>query len=225
MIDTIGPTPRSPAANMTLGFIPGSAAATRTLHLFQAGDASAGPNSRLHQGEAMFSFQRNRDLQEVREHLLRIVNQRATEFLPDDIEQRATSRSRHTIPVEVILWEEDAPVVTETITALTRNISDTGVGVIMHHPLRVEKIVLGFWISESFSEPSNDGTPLFFLADIVHHVPIGGPFWIIGTECCRTLRRSEYGELETLVPRLSELAPRQQEDPELLHTLRDGLSG
>jgi len=171
----------------------------------------------------MYSFERNRDLIEVRGQLARLINRQTIPVFPDELDDRVDSRCRHMIPVEIIMWENDAPFVSETMTALTCDISDTGIGIIMHHPLRVEQIVLGFWIDESSQGTSRSGRPLFLLADVVRNASIGGHFWQVGTRVTKVLRLSAHDELEQLAPRLAELAPKQQEDPELLHTIRERL--
>ena len=160
----------------------------------------------------MFSFVPSRQASELRIFLLRIAD-RSVSLFPADLEQRAATRSNCVVPAELIVWENDQPVLSETAPVLTWHISDVGLDVFLRQPLKCDQVVLGFWDCES-AALADRGEPVFILFDIARQRPFGGGFWLAGLRGVRKLRLSEHPELEAHGPELRRLVPAPQNERE-----------
>ena len=109
---------------------------------------------------------------------------------PDD--SRSDSRQNRTLAVLVTCWEQGRPVPSESITALTRDLSDHGVSLTLPAPIRFEEIVVGFWLPKVHGPE-----PWFFLGQVHQSTPIGGGFWTLGIEIKRLLSNAES---QSLIP-------------------------
>ena len=122
--------------------------------------------------------------------------------LPRQDEFRGLNRQNRTIPILLTPWEDGMPVVSDTATALTKDISDHGLCVTLSQPFRCEEAVVGFWLPQV-----QDYNPWFFLSLVRQHVSIGGGFWAMGLEAVELLTVSSGSELARLLPLVKQLLP------------------
>ncbi len=149
-------------------------------------------------------FTREKGKQYELQGYLRRICDLTSPNLPRMDEDRDHDRQNRTIPVLLTPWDQGMPVVGETTTALTRDISDSGLSLTMAQPCHVEEVVVGFWL------PDVQGyEPWFFQGCVRHNVAIGGWFWALGIEAKQLLAVSAIPELELLLPMVKRLLPSQ----------------
>lgn len=144
--------------------------------------------------------------EELRSLLHRITDLTNPNLPPLDGEFRTESRSNRSIPVLVVPWEDDRPLVDETTTALTKDFSDRGLALILHQPFHVEQVVVGFLLSRDSRELLG-GEPRFLLGDVVQNVALGGGYWQLCLELSEVLTTSDNKSLASLVPYTAQLVP------------------
>ena len=87
-------------------------------------------------------------------------------------------------------WENDKPVVKESIYALTRDIADHSSSLVLQCPFHAERVVCGFWLDH----------PNFVIGTGRQRAPFGGGFWHLGVELDELTSPSEVLEMEALAP-------------------------
>ena len=132
-------------------------------------------------------------------YLRRICDLTSPNF-PRQSEIRGGNRQNRTIPILLTPWEDGMPVVSETATALTKDVSDQGLCVTMSQPFRCEEAVVGFWLPHE-----QDYDPWFFLSLVRQNVSLGGGYWGLGLEAVELLRTGSGSELARLLPLITEL--------------------
>ena len=139
-------------------------------------------------------FHNQNDQVQLRATLRRICDLTSPN-LPRIDESRGEGRQNRCIPVLLTPWEDETPIVDETTTALTKDISDGGLSLTLPGPFRVQEIAIGFWV------PDDDyqSHAFFLLGHTRESVPIGGGFWGLGIETIRPLRNTEVEELLPMV--------------------------
>jgi hypothetical protein len=137
---------------------------------------------------------RQTDKKQLRATLRRICDLTSPN-LPRLDDCRGEGRQNRSIPVLVTPWQDGVPVVEETTTALTKDISDSGVSLTLPGPFRVHEIAIGFWVPDD-----NYNAHAWFLLGVTREsVPIGGGFWGLGVDTVRPLGLSEVEELVPMV--------------------------
>ena len=156
--------------------------------------------------KGFFLFSQRASEIDVAGRLARLVNLTTPNMLLHGEERRSDTRANRSLPVLLAPWENDEPVVEETTVAITKDLGGTGVSVLLRQPLRMDALVLGFWMPD---EPGNpvDGSPLFVRAHVVTNTPLGGGFWQCGLEVDEILLETDYPQLEKLAPRMQQMAP------------------
>lgn len=148
------------------------------------------------------------ELYQLRGYLRRICDVTSPN-LPRLDEGRGEDRVSRTVPVLLTTWENNRPVLRETTTALTRDISDRGLSVTLCQAFHAENVVVGFWIAGA-----RGCGPWFFLAAVRHNVAIGGGFWALGLEVLRRL--TSQSEIAGLMPLIREVLPPKTAQPALV---------
>ena len=136
------------------------------------------------------------------ESYLRRICDLTSPNLPRQDEFRGSDRQNRTIPVLVSPLENGVPVVEETTTALTKDVSNRGLSVTMPHPFRCDEAVVGFWLPRV-----QDHSPWFFRSIVRPNIPIGGSFWALGLEAVEVLTIEPQTEFGRLLPLIKELIP------------------
>ncbi len=89
---------------------------------------------------------------------------------------RAEQRFNRALPVLICPWVEEQPVTDQMTIAVTKDISDLGLGLIRESPLNVQEIVVAFWLD--YGDMSE---PWHFKATVNSNQQLGGGFWLVGT--------------------------------------------
>lgn len=147
-------------------------------------------------------FTREKGEQNQLQGYLRRILDLTSPNLPRQVEFRGHDRHNRSIPVVLTPWENGMPIVSETVTALSKDISDQGLSVIISQPFRCDEAVVGFWLPHV-----QDYDPWFFRGLVRPNVPIGGGFWALGLEATELLTVSYGSEVARLVPLVTKLLP------------------
>lgn len=125
--------------------------------------------------------------------------------IPTVDEGRSERRYNRSIPVLVCPWDGEELVVEKCVTAITKDMSDRGLSLILHHPLSGDQVIIGFWLPAADMEE-----PWFFRAGRRSACPLGGGFWQIGFELREYMNREWREKLEALQPAARQLVPSPQ---------------
>jgi hypothetical protein len=145
----------------------------------------------------MFSFQTGKKLNEIRGFIRQLVDLTSPNLPPLGGDSRAESRSNRALPALLVPWENRRPVVDESTYALTRNLSDHGLALVLQQPFRSDQVVVGLWLQR----------PRFALGGVRQNAPLGGGFWQLGVELTELLDPAELPQMEPLVPLCARLVP------------------
>ncbi len=104
--------------------------------------------------------------------------------------QRLERRVNLTQVVMVVPVEEKKLLVRQAFAAITKEISPSGVAVVIDHPQGFDEAVLGFRLRESIS---------WVRAKAKHMYPMGGGFFQVGFRMIEMLPSGDYPELAKLV--------------------------
>ena len=116
--------------------------------------------------------------------------------------ERLVTRSNRAIPTLVCPWENNWPTVSKAIIAVTKDLGDQGLGLLLNHPLNFTNVVVGFCHEEATASE-----PWFFLGMQRTNLPIGGGFWLVGIELTEFMNQDWSTQLEPLVPLAKMLLP------------------
>lgn len=126
----------------------------------------------------MFSFSSRKKTVELHSHLRRVADLTVPNLQLSSTESpRSETRYNRRIPVLICPWEHGKLVLDDGAFALAADLSDNGVGLVMHQPYRCCEVVVGFWVPSSDIEE-----PWYFLGQSHRNVSIGGGFWTLGVE-------------------------------------------
>ena len=157
----------------------------------------------------MFSFVKHKKDNEVfGRQIRRICDLTTVKFLDDD-NQRIDNRYNRLIPTLLCPWENDSPVVSDSMYVLTKDLSKHGAGLLLTQPLRMESVVLTFCL-----DADDPAQPLSFLGSVQYNSGIGGGFWIAGIALTQFANEKYSDELCALKPLAAKLI---QEDFRIGH--------
>ena len=124
----------------------------------------------------MFSFNDRKKLLKVKGYLARICDCTSPNLAaPGGDEERAENRHNRCIPTLICPWENDKPCVRESTMVLTKDLTEIGIGIVAHQPIRAEQVLVGLWSDERVAKQ-----PWFFIGDVRRNTPLGGGFWVLG---------------------------------------------
>lgn len=124
----------------------------------------------------MFAIDDLDNLPELQQ-VLRRVRELSDAAAPYPKESRDVARHSRAIPTLLVPWENERLVMREATFAVTRDLSDGGVGLLLHQPFRAEAVIVGFRTSDKADE---EASVQYLLAETQQNVPIGGGFWVLG---------------------------------------------
>jgi hypothetical protein len=150
----------------------------------------------------MFSFTAHKKRTNIQTYIRRLCDLTTPNNAASLAIDRSENRANRAIPTLVCPWSNHRPVLEKCGVALTKDISDRGVGVIFSHLPAAKDVVLGFYLS---TEIMSD--PWFFLASRRRDCAIGGGFWLVGFELVEFMNDSWPIELEPLRSRAMQLLP------------------
>jgi hypothetical protein len=145
----------------------------------------------------MFSFDTRKRLGEVRGFLRQVVDLTSPNLPPLEGDMRSESRSNRALPALLAPWEHSRAVVDESTYALTKDISDRGLSLVLHQPFKSVEVVVGVWLS----------SPRFVLGEVRQNAPIGGGFWQLGVELTDVLDPVAYPQIRNLEALAARLVP------------------
>ena len=115
--------------------------------------------------------------------------------------QRYDLRSNRTLPVLLCPWRKNRPQNEEIEFAITKDISDRGIGLIRRDSLAKGEYVIAFWLNEEMPEP------WFFRVTVLLNQNIGGGFWLVGSQLEELLNEQHKRALESLHEAAASLLP------------------
>lgn len=128
----------------------------------------------------------------------RLINASTPNTIPLRGESRWELRSNRTMPVLLVPYDNGRLETGEQAYALTKNLSSQGLALVLHQPLRADRVVVAFWAGDE---------PHFFAGEVRQSVPLGGGFWQIGVETSELLTLDNLPDLKRLVPFAARLDP------------------
>lgn len=152
------------------------------------------------------SFFRNKKSEDLERLLSRIADLTMPNLAPLSGDNRSQNRCNRSLPVLIAPWEHDTAEVSECATAVTKDMSDRGISLILRQPFRGDRVVIGFWISTRH-HPAHEFDPYFIVGEVRHNFEIGGGFWQIGIEPTERLDRDHAEEIDRLRPIAAKLVP------------------
>ena len=157
---------------------------------------------------SMFSFNQRKRRQQVTRVLRRIADVTSPNLRSIDDEGRAVDRVNRSLPVLIAPWEKGRPDATRCVTAMSKDFSDRGVGVVTQHPLGCEDVVVGLLAPPREGEP-NRRQPQFAVGKIRQFLPMGGGFWQIGIELTRLVDPDHSKQFQSLEAMAAKLVPNE----------------
>jgi hypothetical protein len=116
--------------------------------------------------------------------------------------ERLVTRTNRAVPTLICPWENDWPIVSQAIVAITKDLGDQGVAIVVDHSLDFQNVLLAFCHQEATA-----GEPWFFLGIQRSSVPLGGGFWMSGIELTEFINETWKAQIEPLVPLAKMLMP------------------
>jgi hypothetical protein len=150
----------------------------------------------------MFSFSARKKSADSQRHIRRLVNLTIPNRAGPNCVDRCENRHNRSIPILLCPWEQNKPILSQAILAVSKDFGDRGVGIILRRGFDAEVAVVGFCHQEA-----TGNEPWFFLGVRRTNVPIGGGFWLLGIELTEFLDEIWHVELEPLFPIARMLLP------------------
>jgi hypothetical protein len=150
----------------------------------------------------LFSFKERKKTVDFQRYIRRIIDLTIPNKTDSGNLPRYENRYNRSVPVLLCPWKDDEPLLSETIVAITKDIADRGIGIILTQPFAAETMVLGFCLDEVTALE-----PWFFLGVRRHNIAIGGDFWLLGIELTEFISETCREQLEPLIPLVQKLYP------------------
>ncbi len=136
----------------------------------------------------MLLFSRNKALG-VQAFLLKVVNNHCPELTPLLENRRDESRVPVCVVTLVVPLKDGKPHVARHFPTVTREISTTGVSIVLDQPRGLDEVILAFrWENEM----------KFIKGNAKHLNPMGAGFYQLGIQLSTVVRVDEYPELDSL---------------------------
>lgn len=150
----------------------------------------------------MFSFEKRRRQQELDRHWRRIRDLTCPSTSPLDGDSRTHDRHNRSLPTLLAPWVDGTFSSNECTFAITKDMSDHGLAILLPQPFRATEVLVGFWIVSPHHPPS-DSSPFFAIGEVRQNVSIGGGFWQLGISLTRLLSDPDlFSRLKPLAARL-----------------------
>src|SRR3990172_8483421 len=125
----------------------------------------------------MFSFSARKTRVDLQRYVRRLIDLTIPNRPGSTNVERYENRHNRVIPALLCPWEGNAPIVSRAVTAITKDLADRGVGLILADPFDATEVVVGFYHREATASQ-----PWFFRGVRRTSVPVGGGFWLFGIE-------------------------------------------
>jgi hypothetical protein len=113
---------------------------------------------------------------------------------------RKENRYNRTLPVLIWPWQNDGPLIDQCVIAITKDVTDHGMGIILRCEFDFPEMVLALLSGEA-----DEAEPWFFLGHVVRSELIGGGYTILGVELTQFLNRDGSEAVEPLLPEAKKL--------------------
>ena len=148
----------------------------------------------------MFSFSARKKTVDFQRYIRRLIELTRPNRGGSASMDRFENRHNRIIPALVCPWEQNTPIVSKAVVAITKDFADRGVGLILSDAFDAKDVVVGFCHEEATAKQ-----PLFFLGERRTSSPIGGGFWLFGIEFTEFMNETWRVELEPLLPMAQKL--------------------
>lgn len=125
----------------------------------------------------------------VQNFVLRLLNSHCPGLAAKIDGPRADSRVNLVVVVAIVPIVQKRLQVDEAFTAVTKEFSKVGVGVVLDRPLTLEQALLGF---------RTDGQMTFLRGQAVHLDAMGGGFYHLGVQLLDVVSTDDYPQLKTI---------------------------
>lgn len=125
----------------------------------------------------------------VKSFIIKLVNNNCPELKALIEGPRRDNRVNMTVVVMVIPLEGKVLQVGQSLMAVTKEFSSTGVAVVLDHPRGMDEAVLGFRF---------EGEMTYIRAQAKHLSPIGGGFYQLGFELEEIVSAGDYPRLKSM---------------------------
>ena len=115
---------------------------------------------------------------------------------------RGIHRHNRAIPTLICPWVDNAADASRCTIAITRDLGDEGVGLLLTHPVSGPELLVGYLLHDAAVSK-----PWYFLGTIQHNTPIGGGFWAVGVALQEFLTSKGHASLAALAPIAQKLLP------------------
>lgn len=146
----------------------------------------------------MFSRKKQERQRDAQQLLNQIAQMTDPELTPVCQESRQQIRRSRVLPVLLTPWENGGPVVDDSVYALTKDVSEQGMALVLQSPYRIKTAVIGL-VTPSADNPGADIEPSFMLGEARQNVPLGGGYWQLGLELTELVLVDEHPRLEPLL--------------------------
>jgi hypothetical protein len=136
----------------------------------------------------MSLFSRNKE-SEVQRFVVRLINNHCPELKGLLAGPRRDRRVNLVVVVSIIPIENKRPQVDQAFTAVTKEFSSTGVGVVLDQPRGLNEVILGFRFA---------GETTFIRAHAKHLNPMGGGFYQLGLHLMEVISAGDYPDLASI---------------------------
>ena len=150
----------------------------------------------------MYTFQERVASQSVQSRLRRLADLTVPNSPIGGELNRGIPRHNRAIPTLICPWRKEAADVSRCTIAITRDLGDEGVGLLLTHPVSGPDLVVGYLLADAAVSD-----PWFFRGKIQHNTPIGGGYWVVGVELHELLTSRGHPSLLELEPLTQRLLP------------------
>jgi hypothetical protein len=152
----------------------------------------------------MFSFSKQKRQAKLAGMLRRIADLTCPNLVPACGDSRSGNRYNRSLPALLAPWENDTFAAGECAYAVTKDVSDRGVALVLPQPFRAAEAVVGFWPATPHLTPSQS-SPCFAVGAVRQNVEIGGGFWQLGVYLKDAIIAPDH--LKRLTPLAAHLLP------------------
>ena len=150
----------------------------------------------------MYTFEERIGSQSVQSRLRRLGDLTVPNSPLAGDSTRGIPRHNRAIPTLLCPWVNRGADVQRSTIAITRDLADEGVGLLLTHPISGPELVVGYLLADAAVS-----TPWYFLGTIQHNTPIGGGFWVVGVELHEFVSPQKHPSLQKLEPVAQKLLP------------------
>ncbi len=126
---------------------------------------------------------------DVQSFILKIINNDCADLKATVEGPRTESRARVCVVVLIVPVENGEPLLDETFAGVTKELSSTGLALMLHEPKTPDDLIVGFRCENK----------LHFIHGKARHLnPMGGGFYQLGIELTEMVETGDYPSLASL---------------------------